>query len=236
MDQSSQTQTEPVQANKGNNTVLKATTIITSILAICGISFGIYGLTRDSKTPDTAESGSSETATIDNSPNTKTNPIITDDDSYIYGLDYETDVIPASDGSGAYSAHIRVRNGEASCYINKLEEDNSVRYSKDCDSITGFSGKISTVAGAGKTQSYMQTIVFLMEDGTVSYIKTEDLINSLISNNTAQVQKTLKIDGFVTDIDTVSAFPQGKDTGGFSVTFFTLSDGTFIQYDDSLLN
>ena len=73
-----------------------------------------------------------------------------------------------------------------------------------------------------------------MTDGTVSYIPNADLANGLVNGGTATIKGTLNIDGFVVDAFTVSASDGGM--GGYATTVFVLSDGTYVTYDDSMLN
>lgn len=249
---------QPTAAVKpASNNGLKITTAITSILAICGIGFGIYGITRNNSTTETksdfkveivdedgqkstvesekitvAEDG--KTITISDTPATKANAIIAADDNTNYSLKASAS---ASSNGSSYNVELSVSNGEVTACALRQYESGATRFVKNCQVPTGFSGKISQIIEAGEGQSYFQNMAFVMEDGSVAYIKSQDLVDSAINDTAAQVQGTFKIDGTVTDAETVYAFPKGSEgIGAYVTTFFILSDGSYIKYSDSLLN
>lgn len=248
-----------IVAKPASNNGLKIVTIVTSILAICGVGFGIYGMTKGSATTEKAsdfkievvdEDGQKSTVesekitvaddgktiTISDSANTTTkNFVIADDDTNDYYIP-STSYGSGSDGN-YYAVKLSLSDGEISqCSLNTTE-GSVVRYLKDCEKPTGFSGKISQVLAAGEGQSYFAYTAFIMEDGSVMYIKNEDLVNSALNGTAAQVQNTLKINGSVVRAEQVNVMPKGSEgIGAYVTTFFILSDGTYVKYSDSLLN
>ena len=80
-------------------------------------------------------------------------------------------------------------------------------------------------------------LAFIMEDGSVSYVKSQDLVDNAVNDTATQVQGTLKINGTVIDAEHAHAMPKGSEgIGAYVTTFFILSDGTYVKYSDSLLN
>lgn len=253
MDQNPQT----IAPKASNNTGLKITAIVTSILAICGVGFGVYGMIKNNTTTksesdfkveivdedgqkSTIESekitvaDDGKTITIsDNAAATK-NFVIKNDDSTNYRLKAS---VSASSNNATYSVELSVADGEVIACTLMQYENGTNRYVKDCPVPTGFSGKISQIIDAGEGQSFFQTMAFIMEDGSVSYVKSQDLVDNAVNDTATQVQGTLKINGAVIDVEHAHAMPKGSEgIGAYVTTFFILSDGTYVKYSDSLLN
>lgn len=123
--------------------------------------------------------------------------------------------------------HTIAQSGNDAIETNKFE--------KNCSGINGLSGKIYKIVLAGEGQdSSRSNVGFIMENGTVNYIPTEDLIKELVNNGTATIKGTLKIDGFVTDAFTVNASDDGVTS--YATTIFVLSNGTYVNYSNNMLN
>lgn len=253
-----------IVAKPASNNGLKIVTIVTSILAICGVGFGIYGMTKGSTTTEKAsdfkvevvdEDGQKstiesekitvtddgKTITISDSATTATkNYVIQSNDSANYLLN-STSYGSGNDG-GYYTVRLSVANGEInSCSLFAVESSSVSRFIKDCEKPTGFSGKISQILDAGEGQASFQYTAFIMEDGNVAYIKNDDLVNSALNGTAAQIAGNLKIDGSVIRAEHVTVTPknapeEAAGVGAYNTTFFILSDGTYVKFSDSLLN
>ena len=240
--------------------------IIASIIAVCGVGFGAYGMIQGAKKDDLASnlkvqiegrdgtittidsdkvkiSDDSHTVTISESKDVRKNPIIKSNDK---SLEYQLDLItPAYSIDGAYyRVNQTIVNGEmSSCGYYQLEEPTS--YSslgpiKECSGISGISGKIYKTAFAGKGQTAENDIaVFIMEDGTVKYASAKKMVEKISKGDSIAVEGTLSIDGFVTDAFRVSAREIDSETdeagSGYETTIFVLSDGSYVEYNESML-
>lgn len=232
-------------------------TVIASILAICGIGFGIYGMLtvsqKDSQISDlrvqvedangkisTLEtdkikvSDDSQTVTItDSATSQKQNPVISATAPKTFRIDFESPTLPI--GNEPHYVQLGIQDGAVSSCSIFIRSGTGNRFDRECSGINGLSGKIykPVVAGAGQDASG-SNVAFIMTDGTVSYIPNVDLANGLVNGGTATIKGTLNIDGFVVDAFTVSASDDGMS--GYATTVFVLSDGTYVTYDDSMLN
>lgn len=259
MNQSSQEQ-PVVQASKGNNGGLKVLTAIMSILAIGGVGFGVYGMTKnttnnkaqsDFKVEVVDEDGQKstiesekitvaddgKTITISDTATPVKNPVLQDEDDIELSSIADAVATASNDGQ-LYKVTLKVANGEiSSCNLFKSEADGNFRYVRDCDGPTGFSGKISQILDMGEGQSFFPYTGFIMEDGSVQYVKNEDLINYVIGGVVVPVQGALKIDGKVTTATHVHVYPKNLEgIGAYVTTMFYLSDGTYVKFNDSMLN
>ncbi len=244
---------------------LKIATAIASVVAVCGIGFGVYGMVQSSQkdnqisdlkvqiedsngkittleTDEIKVSDDSQTITISDSVTKKQNPVISATAPKRYNLSFDSPRFPI--GSNDYYVKLGIVDGSiSSCglYVHTIDwvgydaiEKN--KFEKDCDGINGISGKIYKAAIAGEGQdSSLSNVAFIMENGTVSYIPTEELVRGVVDNGVATIKGTLGIDGFVVDAFTVGVGEEGAG-GGYATTIFVLSDGTYIKYDDSMLN
>ena len=229
-----------------------------AILACGGISFGIFGMSeankkaseisdlkvqiedRDGKistleTDEIKVSDDSQTITISDSNVKKQNPVIVSNTSLVYELGVKSVGYPVGNDNTRYRVDLNIRNGEiASCRIY-YDLDN--RFYKDCDGVNGISGKIyKAVSGVGEYQDgNSSNVVFIMENGTVEYIPVENLVTDMVNSGVANVKGTLAIDGFVVDVLNVAAGAEGSPVGWHNTTFFVLSDGSYVKYDESML-
>lgn len=121
--------------------------------------------------------------------------------------------------------NITVKDGEiVSCTINKQTNNGGGTSVGECQ-ITGITGKIYKIANLGKGQmAYHDKVAFILEDGSVDYLPLE---NAILNNN-FQIAGKLGVDRQVVDIIPVL----GSNYGTYAIVF---SDGSYIEYDDSLL-
>ena len=252
-------------SKQSNGKGLKIATMVASVVAVLGIGFGVYGMIRslqkesrvsdlkiqveDSngkittlETDEIKVSDDSQTITISDSATKKQNPVIsaTAPKRYSFGFDSPRFFI----GSNNYYVRLGIVDGGInSCGLythavdwvgyDAIEKD---KFEKDCDGIDGISGKIYKAIDAGEGQDASSSnVAFIMEDGTVSYIPAEELVKGVVNNGSATIKGTFNIDGFVVDAFTVGVSEEGS-IGGYATTIFVLSDGTYIKYDDSMLN
>lgn len=245
---------------------LKIATIVASVVAVCGIGFGVYGMIQSSQkdsqisdlkvqiedssgkittleTDEIKVSDDSQTITISDSATKKQNPVISATAPKRYNLGFDSPRFPI--GSNDYYVKLGIVDGSInSCglYVHTIDwvgydAIEKNRFEKDCDGINGISGKIYKAAIAGEGQdSSLSNVAFIMEDGTVSYIPAEELVRGVVDNGSATIKGTLNINGFVVDAFTVEVGEEGSTAGGYATTIFVLSDGTYVKYDGSMLN
>lgn len=211
---------------------------LTSLLAASTTTFAICGLlgvfsqknVNNNTTPTTATSETTETVeeVQENAEevapmNASTeevfrNPVIAD-----YALTYNS--LDEPDGSNTpHRLNIKVSNGAiASCLVMK-RDGYGYSSSQDCN-ITGISGRISKVAGLSKGQMTVHSkVAFIMEDGSVEYLSMEDAI----LRNDFAVKGKVKVDKPVVDILEAT-------TQSYGVSILVFADGSYVEYDDSML-
>ena len=249
------------KASSGNG--LKITAIITSILAICGVGFGVYGMMqgmqKDSQISDlkiqiegqdgkvtTLEtdeikiSDDSQTITINDTK--KSNPTISGEGSTQYLITTDTPYYPVDDTD--YYVSLVLKDGAInSCnlFTHKSEwvgNDMTVenKFYGNCEGINGISGKIYKAVIAGRGQSSQSSnLAFIMEDGTVSYIPAKDFVEAAVNGETAEIKGKLKIDGFVVDAINANVGSSEQPTSYYGATIMVLSDGSYLEFSDSML-
>ena len=236
----------------------KIATAIASVVALCGIGFGIYGMVRglqkDNQISDmkfqvedsNGKITTLETEKIETTDENSTTVTISDS-----VLGYRNQILTSSESSKSYSIHFQssvylpkntllsivLKDGAISqCNIGMREESGAINYVgangfvRECE-ISGISKKIYNIVEFGEGQSSSSSNVgFIMEDGTIQYFSLEDALGNLNFN----AEKTLKIDGYVTStIDvSVTVLPQG---GSYGQTMFILNDGSYIGFTQSML-
>ncbi|MBR2709553.1 hypothetical protein IKE72_00535 [Candidatus Saccharibacteria bacterium] len=257
---SAPTEKKPVKKNKG----LVAGLVVCILLALGGIAFGVYGIMQSSQkdnqisdlkvqiedkdgTIKTLEAekieaiNESQTVEIIDSTAEKKNPIISATPPKHYSFSFDSPVYSHGE-KGMHYLRLSVSDGAIdSCAIYTqtkqwVENDtakgfieNNKLY-RECSGVNGLSGKVYKIvlASAGQDAS-MGNIAFIMEDGTVQYVPIKEAVES----DTPTIKGKIAIDGFVTDAFTVNINEGG--TGGYAATIFILSDGSYIQYSDSML-
>ena len=168
------------------------------------------------------------------------NPIITSSDSgEEYSIYFDSsNVYGVSD---ANIVNIGIKDGTiSSCELGKrVYESNQEGYNtygttkiKDCN-ITGISGEIYKVVefGAGQDNSD-SNIGFILTDGTVDYLP---LYESVRDDNFA-IRGKVGVGGDVVDIFSVGVDPTTSPVGGYMSSVFVLNDGTFVKFNEAMLN
>ena len=265
MEQNTSAATPMDSGKQSNGKGLKIATVIASVIAVCGIGFGVYGMVQSSQkdsqisdlkvqiedstgkittleTDEIKVSDDSQTITISDSTVKKQNPVISATAPARYGMGISSPRFPIGDNE--YYVNLDIVDGSISGCALYVHTINWVGYNaveknkfvKDCNGINNISGKIykAIIAGEGQDSS-SSNVGFIMEDGTASYVSAEDLVKGTVNNGVATIKGTLDIDGFVVDAFSVSVSEDGV-MGGHYTTIFVLSDGTYVKYDDSMLN
>lgn len=247
------------------STGLIAGMIVCAILAAGGVGFGLWGviksndelskpvvqITKDDGTVVTIEpdkvvmSDDTKTIMIDDFESSnviKKNPIITAIPPKVYNFGFSSPKF-SSDMNDPYEYDVRlgVQDGKiSSCSLYRVSrvwvDDDTANgfvenseFGRDC-SMEGPSGRFYKIvlAGAGHDARWAN-IAFIMEDGTVEYIPME-----AIRNGDFTVKGKLAIDGFVVDAIEVGVGEEGV-SGGYRATIFVLSDGSYIEFSEAML-
>lgn len=244
----------PAKGGKGSAVGM----VVCGILAIAGVGFGVYGMMNKPAAQDLkiqVKDTNGEITTIDASKIEKTdggktititdgaakasNIIIKNSETREYSRSLESwgrSIVYTERGSfDTATFSIDMKDGkitENGCRVLlQSSEDMYISDSYYC-TISGLSGKISkaVLAASGHEPGESNTrIVFLMEDGTVQYVTTTELLD----NREGVVAKDLNLEGFIADI--VFAGAHDKDSMyGFATTLFVKSDGSVIDFVDIL--
>ena len=228
----------PPKATEKSGKGMKIATAVSVVAAICGIGFGVYGMTqsnnntkssnldlqlKDAEGNSIVSVGGDEnggTVTMNNPIEKKENPIVKSVEQNVY---YDVEFSIPYDGE---TLTLYVRNGNIQdCTIMGRDSRN-----RNC-SVKGLNGEIYKVAivGGGHAISEDSTkLGFIMSDGTVKYAS----IIKAFSSSSVVVEGQMKIDGFVTDVFDVNIIEEG--VGGYAASVFTLSDGKNVTFDRSM--
>lgn len=236
--------------------------VVLSLIAVGGVLFGVYGMNSQNSQIEelkvratnaegkvaeletekiTVTEPSGVTTEITDSAkvsNSRTPVIISKDSGEEYSFNFEATVNGHSD---ANNIMITVKEGEVTyCSIGKKQYTQtnggdspgySISEVSSC-TINGLSGKIYKVIDFWSGQMKMDdNIGFILEDGTVEYFKFSDAI----ANSNINVKK-LNINGSVVDAFDVGINPTTSPVGGYVSTIFVLADGSYVKYDESMLN
>ena len=164
------------------------------------------------------------------------NPVIkptNSEESYRLNFDFSA----SSGGEGFYTFKISVKNGSIeSCKINRETYEGGLSTpsvsTTEC-SITGLEGEIFKVITFGdEAAPIMNRIGFVMVDGSVKYTLP---MSEIVSNNDLGIKGSLKINGKVSDALTPDLINESNGYGLAYVTVFILSDGSYVQYSDSMM-
>ena len=170
------------------------------------------GTTTTIETPKIETKDDKTTVTITDSATQKKNPVVTNSEQEVY----------FTAAQGLQKINISVSNG----VLNGCTID----YNNSC-TISGITGKISKITEGGWGQDISGArIFFIMEDGSVEYVKHVDLID-----NKAATAKKVNISGFVTDTIFIAVTDGLNGSGGLS-TLFVLSNGSLVEATESMLN
>lgn len=192
------------------------------VLAVGGIAFGVYGLTQAGNQP----SATTPDYTSD------VNPIISAELPNLY-----TQGVSAVSyaGGSKQEIDIYIRDGDIErCDVMSAQSpsDDVVAFDRNCQ-ITGLTGKIYKVVelARGQATGPDHILAFIMTDGSVAYLSLLDAFE----NSDFSIKGRLKIDGSVRDALKVSITNADSFYGGGTGAVFVLSDGTFVEYDESML-
>lgn len=229
--------------------------IITCAVLVCaGVAFGVYGIieinNKESEISDLKAQieGENDAATVktksdSNSTAQRKNPIISADPSRVYNLGAKSAIVQV-DGKNYYVV-LNIKNGTIDgCEIFSqsvkwvdYDDIRTNKYDRDCNGLNGVSGKIyKAVDSVGEGQDgTLSSVAFIMEDGTVEYIPSIDLVTDMVTNGVSNIKGTLSIDGFVIDAFQVGVGNKDGSAGGYATTIFVLSDGSYVKFDESML-
>lgn len=235
--------------NSGKSSGLgwKIATAAASVVAICGIGFGIYGMLqsshKDNQISDlkvqiegsNGESTASETDKIEISKDSNAaaisdsiakmhNPVISATAPIQYNVDFTTPVLNVNNSD--YRADISIVNGEiGECHLYSVEQGDST-YLKNF-SIDALSGKVYKAFLANKGHDATDSkIAFILEDGTVDYVSSETLLTAALSSGVATIEGKLPVGGFVVDALTVSMI---EGISSAMTTIIVFADGTYAE-------
>lgn len=236
--------------------------VVLSLIAIVGVLFGVYGM--NSQNEQIAELKGQVSSANDKVAQLETEKVtITDDELVIEdeveignATDVHNPVIVSGTADEAYTLSyvsptktngfynkaitIGVRDGEIEyCDVGVVIEGR-ISYSQEsgassCE-ISGVEGKIYKIVDFGAGQDYsLKYLGIIMTDGTVHYLSFK---NALI-DGIFDASNTLNIDGVITDAIDVNAsvlLSDGQLGSGHYQTVFILNDGSYVRYDESMLN
>ena len=204
--------------------------IVLALLAAGGIGFGVWAYLESQLVGQSTVIGNDGAV---NGVNDYKNPVIKSTNSEkSYSIMFESSLINSNTDANIVS--INLENGAvSSCELGKrtYEADggNGTSMAGSCR-ITGLDGEIYRIVEIGAGHDNSENVIgFIMTDGTVKYIPLYDAIE----RNEFAVKGSLKIDGYVIDKCDINV---GEGMTGYHSTVFVLSDGTFIEYDKSMLN
>ena len=228
------------------NTGMTIGMIVLALLAAGGIGFGVWtylsgnqkeaelnGKISDLESQLVGQSTVIGNDGAVNGVNDYKNPVIKSTNSEkSYSIMFESSLINSNTDANIVS--INLENGAvSSCELGKrtyeVDGGNGTSMAGSCR-ITGLDGEIYRIVEIGAGHDNSENVIgFIMTDGTVKYIPLYDAIE----RNEFAVKGSLKIDGYVIDNCDINV---GEGMTGYHSTVFVLSDGTFIEYDKSMLN
>ena len=160
---------------------------------------------------------------------TYANPVIKSDNAEVfYSLGFQSSFILSQDSIKRLSIGF-VDGKVSSCNIMEEVDDDGWEKIDEC-SIGGLEGNIYKIVEFGQGQSNEgDKIGFIMEDGRVAYLGLYDFALS----SSANIKGYLNVGKLVTDAIEIEV---GNDVaGGYGSTVFVFNDGTFVKYDESML-
>ena len=225
--------------------------IFLAILAAGGIGFGVWSMldsnAKLAKKDETIQNLNNQLA------NANQTTVVDDTTINVDGSSYSNPVLKASDASksyqlafdssssttganGANTIAITVKDGAIEqCQLGKkvfTEIGGSTTTPiADC-TVSGLESNIYDIVqfGAGQDGS-LNRIGFIMADGSVKYTSP---INEAL-NNDLSIKGTLVINGQVANAVDVNVADLERGYGGYGATIFVLSDGSYLEYNDSML-
>lgn len=197
--------------------------ILLAILAAGGIGFGVWAYMNGNNQPAPQQPECTKCDVPEESA--YENPVIKSDNANETYMVFRT--IPLILDDGQKSIYIYIKDGKVnSCEIFGALAGGGYAGEESC-TISGLEGEVYDVVGFNAGQAAFTNIGFIMTDGTVKYIPYESITNKDFS-----VKGTLNIDGYVVSTTEVSVH---NGMSGYAATVFVLRDGTFVKFDDSML-
>lgn len=261
------TATMPVADNgkQDNGKGWKIATAIASVVAVCGIGFGVYGMIQSFQkenqisdlkvqvedangkitaleTDEIKISDDSQTITISDSTVKKQNPVISATAPTVYSINFTSGFIGYGE-NGEFSLSLNVRNGEISgCSVNSIDSKWVGGNDGGIVRNTRFLKDCSINGVTGKIYKVVE-----IGEGhdalydSVAFIMEDGSVEYLSLNDALEksdfnINGKLKIDGFVVDAFTIGVGQEGASAGGYGSTIFVLADGSYVKYDTSMLN
>ncbi len=240
----------------------KVALIICVILAIVGVGFGIYGITRkpEEKPAENNTKDSTDLETELSDIKQKYSIL----QNYIKELEVAGNEIPEeaknaatdvsasknaiiNDGSIVFQTKenhadgekiitINIANGVPSCRMLKSEKDSYGMLAKkdmgECQ-ISGLSGKVQSVYEAGSTQMDWPYLAFLMEDGSVEYAPAFESKETGNIVIKGKINITKFVSGIINNVSIRAGGPEAA--GGHLTTMFIHPDGTYTMFADSMI-
>lgn len=243
--------TPVVEGDKMSKKSIIGMTILT-VVALAGVAFGVWGISEKNRAENdlavkiTEATGKVTDFVTDKITSVSEDGTVTEIMDAVAGKSYRNPIIESNDSKYGYSENltstnvyvghtdpytlwIRIKNGIVShCDVTAADGSNS----EDCQ-ITGLTDSVYKVIEFGKGQDNGNNYIgFILTDGTVAYIP----LYEAVENKDFAIRGTLDIDGYVTDAVEVSVSPEYGAIGGYGSTVFVLSDGTYVEFDESMLN
>lgn len=218
------------KCKKGKGLII--TTIIMTVLALCGVGFGVYGMIK-----------ANEKSESDKKP---INPIITSTDEENRAFHFSTEASYAfideldDDDAKSFGITLSVAEGKVeTCYFleGTYDEESSTtkeEYTdKECK-VEGLSGRIYDVAFIGYGLTMEETrIAFLLEDGTVDLLNLNEISSK---DTTLKTSGKLKVDQPVTGIFHNTLYMTGKDgDGAYIGNMIRLADNTLVPVSEDMI-
>lgn len=234
--------------------------VVLSLIAIGGVLFGVYGMNSqneqiaelkgqvssvneelakmDAEIDESGELVIEDEVEIGNATDVRNPVIVSGAADEAYTLSY----VSPTKTNGFYSKAITigVRDGEIEyCDVGVVIEGR-ISYSQEsgansCE-ISGVEGKIYKIVDFGAGQDYsLKYLGIIMTDGTVHYLS----FKNALADGIFDASNTLNIDGVITDAIDVNAsvlLSDGQLGSGHYQTVFILNDGSYVRYDESMLN
>ncbi len=199
--------------------------IVMAVLAACGVVFGVAMIIRNNTmVVAECEERQDEDKTSNVPADAKENPLIAAEAPEIYTLSMSSAVFNV--GESRVYLNLKWRNGE----IVECKRTVQGGGASACQ-INGVNGKIYKIERMRvKSGEFGNMLGLIMTDGTVEYVRLEG-----VDGDTYNVNGTLKIDGFVTDLIGADVKKNEYTQGSEWNTLFILNDGKIVKFDDAML-
>ena len=167
-----------------------------------------------------------------------TNPVIDSEklrENYSANIAFESSLI--SGDSEMIVVSVVVKNGVIqSCEVGARTVTGSsftTAKKSDCNIFGLNNGKVSSVVefGAGHDNGFNR-IGFIMEDGTMKYTLP---FREAIENEDFSIKGSVKIEGKIIGKVDVQLADTDRGYGGYSATVFLLNDGSYVLFDESMV-